>query len=253
MQPIVAVVCDVRQFDTYTWHATPETYLKAALEVAGVLPLMVPAFGDRIDIAGLLKRVDGVMLSGSKSNVHPGLYGAEPGPDYEPYDPARDATSLPLARAAVETGVPLLAICRGLQELNVALGGTLATEIQQLEGRSDHRAPERETHDERFAIAHDVAPKADGCLAAIVGNGPVPVNSLHRQAISALAPRLQVEAVADDGTVEAVSVIDAPGFALGVQWHPEYWAKSDTPSRRIFEAFGAATRVCAGGRLAAAQ
>ncbi|MCR9123557.1 MAG: gamma-glutamyl-gamma-aminobutyrate hydrolase family protein [Phyllobacteriaceae bacterium] len=253
MQPIVAVVCDVRQFDTYTWHATPETYLKAAVEVAGVLPLMVPAFGERIDIDGLLGRIDGVMLSGSKSNVHPALYGVEPAAEYEPYDPARDATSLPLARAAVEAGVPLFAICRGLQELNVALGGTLATEIQELEGRSDHRAPQREAHDERFAIAHDVAPKADGCLAAIVGGGPVPVNSLHRQAISALAPRLQVEAMAEDGTIEAVSVIDAPGFALGVQWHPEYWAKSDAPSRRLFEAFGEATRMRAGGRLAAAQ
>jgi len=253
MQPIVAVVCDVRQFDTYTWHAAPETYLKAALDVAGVLPLLVPAFGERIDIDGLLGRVDGVMLSGSKSNVHPALYGVEPAPDYEPYDPARDATSLPLARGAVETGVPLLAICRGLQELNVALGGSLATEIQELDGRDDHRAPQREAHDERFAIVHDVAPRADGCLAAIVGGGPVPVNSLHRQAISGLAPRLQVEAVADDGTIEAVSVIDAPGFALGVQWHPEYWAKSDAPSRRLFEAFGEATRIHAGGRLAAAQ
>ncbi|WP_306048253.1 gamma-glutamyl-gamma-aminobutyrate hydrolase family protein [Oceaniradius stylonematis] len=253
MQPIVAVVCDVRQFDTYTWHATPETYLTAAIEVAGVLPLMVPAFGERIDIDGLLSRVDGVMLSGSKSNVHPGLYGAEPGPAYEPYDPARDATSLPLARAAVETGVPLLAICRGLQELNVALGGTLATEIQELDGRRDHRAPQHEDHDERFAIVHDVAPRTGGCLASIVGGGPVPVNSLHRQAISALAPRLQAEAVAEDGTIEAVSVIDAPGFALGVQWHPEYWAKSDTPSRRLFEAFGEAARIHAGGRLAAAQ
>lgn len=249
MQPIVAVVADTKELEGYVWHATPQTYLEAAFDVGGVLPLIVPAFGDLIDFGDLLDRVDGVMLSGSKSNVHPALYGVEPELKYEPYDPARDSTSLPLIRAAIEKGVPLFAICRGIQELNVALGGSLATEIQEGEGRMDHRAPESPVQDERFAINHPVKVKASGCLAAIVGSETPKVNSLHRQAISELAPRLAIEAEADDGTVEAVSVIDAKGYAVGVQWHPEYWAKTDSTSRRLFEAFGDAVRAYAKSRM----
>lgn len=242
MQPIVAVVADVRQFDNYTWHCSPQQYLTAACDVSGVLPLLVPAFGQKVDFGSLLSRVDGVMVTGSRTNVHPSLYGETPTPAHEPFDPARDATTLPLIAAAVEAGVPLLAICRGLQELNVALGGKLATEIQELPGIDDHRAPPTEDTELRFAIRHPVRVAEGSCMAAIVGAGDVPVNSLHRQAISALAPRLTAEAFAPDGTIEAVSVIGAPGFAVGVQWHPEFWAKTDAPSRKIFEAFGDAVR-----------
>lgn len=248
MQPLVAVACDVRTFDRYRWHAAPEPYLRAAIEVAGVIPLLVPAFGPAIDMSALLERVDGVLVTGSKTNVHPLRYGVAPSARHEPYDEERDATSLPLIEAALSAGVPLFAICRGLQELNVALGGSLATEIQEEDGRDDHRAPESESEDERFAIVHPVTPEAGGRIAAIVGDEPVAVNSLHRQAIARLSPRLAVEARAEDGTIEAVSVIDAPGFAVGVQWHPEYWAATDLPSRRLFEAFGDAVRAHAGAR-----
>jgi putative glutamine amidotransferase len=141
----------------------------------------------------------------------------------------------------------VLAICRGIQELNVALGGTLATEIQELQGRMDHRAPESESQAERFAIQHPIRIKPDSCLGAILKEDSVKVNSVHRQAIDRLAPRLEVEAVAEDGTVEAVSVKDAKGFIVGVQWHPEYWVQSDAPSRKIFEAFGDAVREHKGG------
>jgi putative glutamine amidotransferase len=242
MQPIVAVVADVRDFDNYRWHASPQTYLDAALSVAGVLPMIVPAFGERIDFGSLLARVDGVMLSGSKSNVHPSHYGEAATPDHEPFDEARDATSLPLIRAAIDAGVPLFAICRGIQELNVALGGSIAHEIHARDDIDDHRAAVSENQDERFQIAHPIKIKPGSCLARIVGGGAVEVNSLHRQAIDALAPMLQAEATAEDGTVEAVSVIGAKGFAVGVQWHPEYWAKTDAPSAALFKAFGDAVR-----------
>lgn len=253
-QPIVAVSTDVRQFENYTWHAAPRQYLDAAIAVAGVLPLLVPSFGERLDLEALLDRVDGVMLTGSKSNVHPSLYGREAREEDGPYDEARDATTLPLIRLAVERGVPLLAICRGLQELNVALGGTLDSEIQEMEGRSDHRAPVSDDQDLRFAIRQKVEIRPGTCLARALGAGEAMVNSVHRQAVGRLGGRLQVEAVAEDGTVEAVSVRDSAAFAVGVQWHPEYWARSDDASARIFRAFGeaAAARAAArAGRLAA--
>lgn len=246
--PVVLVTPDVRHFQGYDWHAAPATYLEATLARAGALPLILPAFGDRLDLDAALDRVDGVVCTGSRSNVHPALYGVTPTPAMEPFDPARDATTLPLIRRAIEWAVPLLCICRGLQELNVALGGSLASEIQEETGRMDHRAPESEVQDERFAIRHPVTVTAGGCLGRIVGEGPVDVNSLHRQAIGHLAPRLKVEALAGDGTIEAVSVEGAPGFTLGVQWHPEYWAATDRTSSRIFEAFGEAAKAYAAGR-----
>lgn len=247
-QPIVAVATDVRQFENYTWHAAPEQYLDAALTVAGVLPVLVPSLGERLDLEELLARVDGLILTGSKSNVDPALYGLEATDENGPYDRARDSTTIPLIRLAVERGVPLLAICRGLQELNVALGGTLDSEIQEMEGRIDHRGPVSEDQDERFSIRQKVEIKPGSCLAQALGVDSAMVNSVHRQAIGRLGSRLQVEAVAEDGTVEAVSVTGSKTFAVGVQWHPEYWAKSDDASARILRAFGDAARIRAAAR-----
>jgi putative glutamine amidotransferase len=241
-QPIIAVTGDVRLFDNYTWHCAPQTYLDAAVAVAGVTPLIVPAFGNRIDIDSILDRVDGVLATGSKTNVHPDHYNVAPSAAHEPYDQDRDATSIPLLRRAIEKGIPVLAICRGFQELNVALGGSIATEIQELEGRWDHRAPTSDDQTKRFEIRQTVRVKPGSCLAGIIGAGDVAVNSLHRQAVERLATGLEVEAVAQDGTIEAVSVTGAKAFAVGVQWHPEFWAKQDAPSRAIFESFGNAAR-----------
>jgi putative glutamine amidotransferase len=243
VQPLVAVSTDVKQFENYTWHAAPQQYLEAAIAAADVFPVLVPSFGERLDLDSLLSTVDGVIVTGSKSNVHPSLYGGDASEANGPYDPARDATTLPLIRRAIERGVPLLAICRGIQELNVALGGTLAAEIQEREGSLDHRAPVSDNQDERFAIRQKVSIKPGTCLAGVFGPGEIMVNSVHRQGVDRLGTRLEVEAVAEDGTVEAVSVKDARAFAVGVQWHPEYWAKSDDNSARIFRAFGDAVRA----------
>lgn len=248
---LVAVPADIRTFDGYTWHAAPDQYIRAAVKGSGVLPLVVPALDGGVDVDMVLDRVDGVLVTGSRTNVHPSLYGEEATEAHGPFDPARDQLSIALIRRAIERGIPLLAICRGIQELNVALGGTLANEIQEQPGRMDHRKPETENWDEAFAIRHSIKVREGSCLASIIGEGEVRVNSLHRQAISRLAPRLAIEAVAEDGTIEAVSVIDAPGFAIGVQWHPEYWVGSDEISDKIFTAFGNA--VCAShARLAQA-
>ncbi|MBB3999015.1 gamma-glutamyl-gamma-aminobutyrate hydrolase family protein [Aureimonas pseudogalii] len=240
---LIAVPGDVREFENYRWHASPSTYLDALVEVAGAVPVIVPALVSETGLGTVLDRVDGVLLTGSVSNVHPERYGAAPSPAHEPYDPARDRLTEALIRMALARGLPLLAICRGHQELNVALGGSLATEIQEGEGRMDHRVRPHPEQGERFALRHPVAVTEGGALAQIVGAAPIQVNSLHRQAIDRLAEGLAVEALAEDGTVEAVSVKGAEGFALGVQWHPEYWAASDAPSRAIFEAFASACRT----------
>ncbi|MGE0233424.1 MAG: gamma-glutamyl-gamma-aminobutyrate hydrolase family protein [Flavobacteriaceae bacterium] len=248
-RPLVAVTGDVREQDNYRWHAAPDAYLSPLATVAGVAPVIVPALGGLLDLDGLLDSVHGVVCTGSRSNVHPSLYGAEPSPAFEPYDRDRDATALPLIHKALSAGIPLFCICRGMQELNVALGGTLATEIQTLPGRMDHRAPDAEAQADRFALAHAVSVTAGGCLGRVLQKDEVRVNSLHRQAIGRLADRLAVEAIAPDGTIEAVSVKDAAGYAVGVQWHPEFWAETDRPSRRLFEAFGKAVHAHGEGRL----
>jgi len=247
--PLIAVPADVKDMDGYRWHAAAEPYLRAIVRGFGGTPLILPALSDTIDIEAVLDRVDGVLLTGSRSNVHPERYGAAADASSEPYDVARDATSFALIAAALRKQVPLFAICRGMQELNVVLGGTLISELHELEDRHDHRAPVSDSQEERFAIRQDVDIAAAGRLATILGSGPVRVNSLHRQGIGKLAPGLAVEAVAPDGTIEAVRVIGAPGFAIGVQWHPEYWVESDQPSAKLFAAFGEAARA----RMAARQ
>jgi putative glutamine amidotransferase len=244
-KPIIAIPADLRTIDGSGWHAVHTQYVRAALNAAGLMALIVPAMEEGYDTDAILDRVDGLLVSGSASNVHPSLYGTDETEAHGPFDPARDATSLPLIRHAIDRGMPLLAICRGIQELNVALGGTLDTEIQQQSGRADHRKPDVPDRDGMYAIRQTVSIKEGSCIARYLGSGDILVNSLHRQAIATTAPRLQVEATAPDGTIEAVSVIDAKGFAVGVQWHPEYWAETDTPSRQLFEAYGAAVRAYA--------
>jgi putative glutamine amidotransferase len=241
--PLVALPADVKELERYRWHGAVESYLRAITIGLGGIPLIVPSLADAIDIDALLERIDGILLTGSRTNVHPERYGAVADPASEPYDHDRDAMTLPLIKAALQRGVPLLAICRGMQELNVALGGTLHSEVQEIAGRHDHRAPKSEHQDERFAIRQDVHLEAGGILAGVVGSSTLRVNSLHRQAIDRLGEGLVVEATAPDGTIEAVRVVDAPAFAVGVQWHPEYWVRSDEPSAKLFAAFGEAIRL----------
>jgi putative glutamine amidotransferase len=251
-KPIVALPADIREFEGAVWHATPNQYVKAALKVADVMTFIIPAFEEGNDTDAILDRVDGLLVSGSATNVHPSLYGQAATDADGPFDIARDSTSLPLIRRAIDRGIPLLAICRGIQELNVALGGTLATEIQDQPGAWDHRKPEAVERDHAYAIRQPVFIQEGSCIARHLGlAGEVQINSLHRQAIARTAPRLKVEATAQDGTIEAVSVIDAKGFAIGVQWHPEYWAETDAPSRALFEAFGRAVRDYAAGKAPA--
>ncbi len=241
-KPLVLVTSDHLKVDAYDVSVCVTPYLAAVKDAAGALPLQLPALPD-LEAARYLAVADGIVFTGARSNVHPAAYGAAPTAEAEPFDPVRDAITLPLLTAAIAASVPVLAICRGFQELNVALGGTLHAALHDVDGRIDHRAPDGRPLDERFALAHDVDVVPGGQLAAIVRAGRIRVNSVHRQGIDRLADRLVVEARAEDGTVEAATVDGAKGFCLGVQWHPEYWAGSDPPSRAIFEAFGRAVRA----------
>jgi len=217
----------------YIQHATPARYGASLIAAANGIPVLIPPEGDAM--LPLLERIDGIMFNGSPSNVAPTRYGADFDATPDDHDPARDATTLPLIHAALERGIPILCICRGLQELNVALGGTLYQEVHKIPGRIDHRGGEGE---QRFAIKHEVT--LSGELARIIGATSIAVNSLHGQAIDQLAPGLVVEAVAPDGTIEAVRVKDAPGFNIAVQWHPEWEVTHFEDRKRLFEAFGAA-------------
>ncbi len=226
-------------------HAAPRIYGEALIAVSDALPLLIPSLGP--DMLGVLDRLDGVLVDGSPSNVEPARYGVEHDATPDWHDAARDDTTLPLIRAAISRGMPVLAICRGIQELNVALGGTLHQEVHAVPGRYDHREPEG-TADEAFTLRHWIS--VSGSLARMVGGQRMFVNSLHGQAIDRLAPGLVVEGEAEDGTVEAVRVAAAPGFALGVQFHPEWHARTDASNGAIFRAFGDACRAYAAGRLA---
>ncbi len=241
MTPLILLPTDARAIDGYTWYGAVDTYLKA-ITLAGGAPLLLPSLGETLDLPAILSRVDGVLLTGARSNVHPSRYNETPSERHEPYDADRDSTTLAVIPLALELGVPLLAICRGFQELNVALGGTLVTEAQERPGSLDHRAPIGLPNDERFKLAHEVDFETDSELAKLIGAHCIHVNSVHRQAIGTLSPKLVVEAHAPDGTVEAVRVRGARAFAFGVQWHPEYWAATDPASGAIFRAFAAAAR-----------
>jgi putative glutamine amidotransferase len=243
--PLIGLPACVIESSNYTWHSVAEQYLRAVVAAGGV-PVVLPALGSTTDIAELVGRLDAIMLTGSSSNVEPARYGGPASREGTKHDSKRDATTLPLIRNVLDAGMPLLAICRGHQELNVALGGTLHQNVQELPGKHDHRAPRDQPHSVRYAPVHPV--DLTGTLATLAGASAVKVNSLHAQAIDRLAPGLTVEAMSQDGVVEAVRVEGAKGFALGVQWHPEWLVETDALSKALFAAFSDAARDYAARR-----
>ena len=253
MKPLVGITCCNKPFGQFAVsnHAASDTYVRAVDGAVGAAPVLIPANGEAADIASLLARLDGILLTGSRSNVFPGLYGGPAHPDGTPEDRRRDGVTMALIRAAIARGLPLLGICRGMQEMNVALGGTLDQQVRTLPGRLDHRALPGDELAARIGKSHAVTVAPGSELERLVGVGTLAVNSLHEQGVGTLAPRLAIEAVAPDGTPEAVRVLDAPGFAIGVQWHPEYDWEADGASRAVFEGFGAAVRDYAAGRARA--
>ena len=223
-----------------------EKNLKAIVDVTGALPLMFAGCPDLTDVGALLDAVDGILLTGGRANVHPRRFGVEPDVKHEPYDERRDAVAIAVSEACVARGVPLFGICRGLQEMSVAFGCSLHPEIRELPGRVNHRMPRLENgeihpdHNVVFADRHDVHLTPGGRFAQLYGRDTIRVNSLHGQGILNVDCRVIVEGKADDGTIEAIRIADAPGFALGVQWHAEYDPQHNPVNRVLFEAFAEA-------------
>ena len=242
VRPLIGVPADVKEVTGQPFHAVGDKYLRAITLAADGLPFVIPAFGELYDLPDLVHRLDGIMLTGSPSNVHPTHYGMVPTPEAEPHDEARDATTLPLVHEALRQGIPMLAICRGMQELNVALGGSLHARVHELPDRLDHRRPEHDDMDVQYGPRHAIVLRPGGAFHRLAGSTEITVNSLHWQALDHVAPGLRIEAEASDGTIEAVSVKDAKDFALGVQWHPEYRVLDDAFSTKLFATFGAAAR-----------
>jgi putative glutamine amidotransferase len=226
----------------HPFHLAGEKYILAVRDGAGALPFLIPVLDPPVAASEILDSVDGLLFTGALSNVAPRLYGGASPREGVLQDEYRDSTTIPLLKAAIANGTPILCLCRGFQELNVALGGTLHQHVHEVEGRADHREDTSAPLDVQYGPAHSVEVASAGLLARLATAKTFEVNSLHSQGIDRLAPSLHADAKAPDGQIEAVSMPKAKGFVLGVQWHPE-WRWSENPvSRAIFQAFGEAVR-----------
>ena len=221
-------------------HSASDNYIRAVAGPADAMPLLIPAMGEEYDFAELARRLDGLFLTGGRANIEPHYYGGAPFPEDEPIDPRRDATVLPLIRECIAQGVPVFAVCRGLQEINVALGGSLHYRVHHVDGKLDHRMPRIGDHETKFGPRHSISLAPDGVFAGLVECRETMVNSAHGQGVDRLAPGLAVEALAPDGIVEGVRVEHAQAFAVGVQWHAEWRWQEHALSRALFEEFGRA-------------
>ena len=238
-RPVVGIIGNMNLLnESYPVHAGGTMNSHAVAEVAGCLPIIIPSDPRLVSLSDLLDLCDGFLLTGGRPNVHPAEYGEPETEAHGCFDRGRDAITLPLVRACVERGQPFLGICRGFQEVNVAMGGTLHPEIRDLPGRMNHRMPPDGTLEEKFALRHTVRFTPGGVFHRLMGAQEVMTNSLHGQGINRPGPRIVVDGIAPDGTAEALHIRDAPGFTLSVQWHPEWNAADDPVSRPLFRAFG---------------
>ncbi len=247
-KPVIGVPADRRTIEPHPYHVGGEKYLQALIDGASALPVLIPVLAEHLDVEDILDSVDGILLTGSMTNVEPHRYGGEPSAPGTLHDPHRDALTLPLAERAIEKGIPLFAVCRGFQELNVVLGGTLHQKVHEVPGYHDHRENPNDPLDVQYGPSHSVTLVEGGLLCDMAGTTSVTVNSLHSQGVARLAKGVTVEAIADDGLIEAFRVDGAVAFALAVQWHPEWRITENEFSMAMFGAFGAACRERMGRR-----
>ncbi len=252
-RPVVGIIGNTSLMsENYEVHASGTMNACALAHVSCCIPLIIPSDPRLVSVPELLDLCDGFLLTGGRPNVHPSEYGEDETPEHGAFDRNRDAITLPLVRACVERGQPFLGICRGFQEVNVAMGGTLYPEIRDLPGRMNHRMPPDGTLEEKFALRHVVKFTEGGPFHKLMSASEVMTNTLHGQGIARAGARIVVDGEAPDGTPEAIYVADAPGFTFAVQWHPEWNAADDPVSRPLFAAFGAAVAAWARGKSALA-
>lgn len=242
-RPTVLIPACARKIDPHAYHTVQMKYVEAVAYGADCAPLILPALGELTDWESVLSVADGIMLTGSPSNVHPDNFGQSVLDPSLPLDPARDSTTLPLIRLAIEHGIPLIAVCRGAQEMNVALGGSLHQAVHEVAGKMDHRENKSAPLDEQYGPRHKIKITPGRRIASILGDvSEIMVNSLHGQSVDRLAIGLQIEAIAEDGVIEGFSVADSHGFTLAMQWHPEWKIRENLYSMQLFGAFGKACR-----------
>ena len=239
LRPLVGIATSYKSHGLLPFYKVISHYVDALSQIAQVTPVLIPALDQTLDLRNLLTRLDGLLLPGSSSNIEPHHYNGSPSIAGTLHDPKRDAMTLPLIREAVSQDLPLLCICRGMQELNVALGGTLYQRLHEIPGHFDHRCDEQQPVEVQYHPIHRVDLCADGMLRSLAGVDQMMVNSLHEQGIDRLAERLVVEAVAPDGVIEAVRVADH-SFAIGIQWHPEWQFEKYSFNCQLFDSFGQA-------------
>lgn len=247
-KPLIGIPADRRILGPHPFHCVGEKYIRAVAEASGGIPVLIPSLGHETDLDAILGHVDGILLTGSPSNVEPVHYAGTASETDTLHDPHRDATTLPMIPRVVASGMPLFAVCRGFQEMNVAFGGSLWQKVQDVPGMRDHRENREDPLEVQYGPVHEVELVAGGELRRIAGVDRLVVNSLHSQGVQRLGAGLDVEARAPDGLVEGFRVRGAPGFALAVQWHPEWQVMKNTFSRALFAAFGDAVRAHARGR-----
>jgi putative glutamine amidotransferase len=242
-RPVIGIPADRRMLGPQHYHLVGEKYLTAVLDASGGIPLIIPAIGRELELDQLLDTLDGLLFMGSPSNVEPRHYRGEPSLEGTLHDPHRDETTLPLIPKAVNAGVPVLGICRGFQEMNVAFGGSLWQRLHEVPGHLDHREKPELALEQQYELAHEVVLEPGGVLQRLAGTDRIRVNSLHNQGVRELGRGLAVEARAPDGVVEAFRVEAAPRFALALQWHPEWRVMQNPFSRALFAEFGAACKA----------
>jgi putative glutamine amidotransferase len=241
-RPVIGIPADRRMLGLHPFHAVGEKYITPLLQISGCLPLLIPSLGEELGLEALVAELDGLLFTGSPSNVEPHRYGGESSRPGTLHDPDRDATTLALIPRAIAAGVPVLGVCRGFQEMNVAAGGTLWQHVHEVGGHGVHHEDTSQPLDVQYGPAHAVTLAPGGVLAGIAGTSRITVNSLHHQAVRELGRGLIEEARADDGVIEAFRVQGARRFALAVQWHPEWKPRENAFSTALFQAFGAAAR-----------
>jgi len=227
----------------HPFHMVGEKYLQAIADGSDAYPVALPSLAEGFDTADILDRLDGLFLTGSPSNLEPHHYMGDPSEPGTWHDPHRDLAALALIPAAIRVGMPLMAVCRGFQEMNVSFGGTLHQKVHQLPEYAMHKENPDDPLDVQYGPSHAVIFTGGGMLERITGESGATVNSLHAQGVDRLGEELEVEAVADDGLIEGFSVKNAPGFTLALQWHPEWKVLEDPVSTAIFREFGDACRA----------